>query len=100
MRYYIATHVCKDRDWAQYYIEHRVNHHDNHTWTFTSSTDVIADATAFSTKKEAEKMRDAAYVNPVGAHGTKSNSMVVGIDDKELFKIILSRGTRGWIGQI
>ncbi len=100
MRYYIATHVCKDRDWAQYYIGHQVSRRDYHTWTCTNSTDVIVDATAFSTKEEAEKIRDAAYVNPVGAHGTKSKSMVVGISDKELFKAILSRGTRGWIGQI
>ncbi len=101
MKYYVATNIGKHQGWASFYIIHFVNDRDDGDgpWTSTKSTDILADATAFSTKKEAEKILDAAYVNPVGRHATKSECAVIEITEKQYFHAKLTRGTRGWIGQ-
>lgn len=102
MKYYVATHIKEEQNWAQYYIEHWVHYRDDGScWTSTRSTDILADATPFSTRKKAEEILDAAYVNPKGDHATKfPPSGVIRVTKKHLFHALLSRGTRTWIGQI
>ena len=101
MIYYVATHIKEDQNWAQYYIRHWVHYRDDGScWTSTRSTDVLADATRFSTRKEAEEVLGAAYLNPKGDHATKfPPSRVIEITKKRLFHAVLSRGTTRWIGQ-
>lgn len=104
MKYIILTKMDIGRGWVQYYIEHTVNHVDGHPpWTTTSSTDVLANAKAFNSRKDAEKARHEAYINPVTYNKqprfTESN--IIGLSEKEYFQaLLMGRRWKAWIGLI